>query len=63
MTGLRWGLIGASTIAAEHMIDAFRANGGEAVAVMSTNAERAAQYAAKHGIAQGDDGPCRAGRR
>ena len=51
MTGLRWGLIGASTIAAEHMIDAFRANGGEAVAVMSTNAERAASYAKKHGVA------------
>ncbi len=31
MTGLRWGLIGASTIAAEHMIEAFRANGGQAV--------------------------------
>jgi 1,5-anhydro-D-fructose reductase (1,5-anhydro-D-mannitol-forming) len=45
-------LIGASTIAAEHMIDAFRANGGDAVAVMSTNAERAAQYAAKHKIAK-----------
>jgi len=50
MTGLRWGLIGASTIAAEHMIDAFRANGGEAIAVMSSNADRAAKYAAKHGI-------------
>ena len=52
MTGLRWGLVGASTIAAEHMIDAFRANGGEAVAVMSANADRAAQYATKHGIAK-----------
>jgi 1,5-anhydro-D-fructose reductase (1,5-anhydro-D-mannitol-forming) len=50
MTGLRWGLVGASTIAAEHMIDAFRANDGDAVAVMSSNADRAAQYAAKHGI-------------
>jgi 1,5-anhydro-D-fructose reductase (1,5-anhydro-D-mannitol-forming) len=50
MTGLRWGLVGASTIAAEHMIDAFRANGGDAVAVMSSKADRAAQYAAKHGI-------------
>ncbi len=38
MTKLRWGLIGASTIAAEHMLGAFRANGGEVVAVMSTNA-------------------------
>ena len=51
MTGLRWGLIGASTIAAEHMIEAFRANGGQAVAVMSTNAERAESYARKHGVA------------
>ena len=51
MTKLRWGLIGASTIAAEHMIDAFRANGGEVVAVMSTNADRAAKYARLHGIA------------
>ena len=52
MTGLRWGLVGASTIAAEHMIDAFRSNGGEAVVVMSTNADRAAQYAVKHNIAK-----------
>jgi len=52
VTGLRWGLIGASTIAAEHMIGAFRANGGEAVAVMSADAGRAAQYAARHGIAR-----------
>jgi predicted dehydrogenase len=51
MMKLRWGLIGSSTIAAEHMIGAFRANGGEAVAVMSTNADRAASYAKKHGIA------------
>jgi 1,5-anhydro-D-fructose reductase (1,5-anhydro-D-mannitol-forming) len=52
MNALRWGLIGASTIAAEHMIDAFRANGGEVTTVMSANPERAAQYAAKHGIAK-----------
>ena len=45
MTGLRWGLVGASTIAAEHMIDAFRANGGDVVAVMSSDADRATQYA------------------
>jgi 1,5-anhydro-D-fructose reductase (1,5-anhydro-D-mannitol-forming) len=50
VTGLRWGLVGASTIAAEHMIDAFRANGGDVVAVMSSDAGRATQYAAKHGI-------------
>jgi 1,5-anhydro-D-fructose reductase (1,5-anhydro-D-mannitol-forming) len=50
MTNLRWGLIGASTIAAEHMIGAFRANGGETVAIMSANADRAGTYARKHGI-------------
>src|SRR6476620_12133606 len=50
MNGLRWGLIGASTIAAEHMIDAFRKNGSEVVAVMSASSERAAQNEAKHGI-------------
>jgi 1,5-anhydro-D-fructose reductase (1,5-anhydro-D-mannitol-forming) len=52
MTGLRWGLVGASTIAAEHMIAAFRANGGEAAAVMSSSPERAADFARKHGIAR-----------
>ncbi len=52
MTALRWGLIGASTIAAEHMIGAFRANGGEVVAVMSANAGRAADYAKQHGVAR-----------
>src|ERR1700674_1546404 len=51
MTRVRGGLIGASTIAAGHMLGAFRANGGEAVAVMSTNADRAASYAKKHGVA------------
>ena len=50
MTNLRWGLIGTSTIAAEHMIGAFRANGGEVVAVMSKDADRAAKYAREHGI-------------
>lgn len=52
MTTLRWGLIGASTIAAEHMIRAFRENGGEVVSVMSANADRAAKYANEHGIAR-----------
>ncbi len=47
---LRWGLIGASTIAAQHMIGAMRANGGEVVAVMSANADRAKTFAAKHGV-------------
>jgi 1,5-anhydro-D-fructose reductase (1,5-anhydro-D-mannitol-forming) len=51
MTKLRWGLLGASTIAAEHMIAAFRANGGEVTAVMSSSPERAASYARTHGVA------------
>jgi 1,5-anhydro-D-fructose reductase (1,5-anhydro-D-mannitol-forming) len=34
------------------MIRAFRANGGEAVVVLSANAERAAAYAGKHAIAR-----------
>jgi len=52
MTGLRWALIGASTIASQHMIGAFRANGGEVVAVMSSNAERGRKYADEHAIAR-----------
>ncbi len=47
---LRWGLIGASTIAAQHMIGAIRANGGDVVAAMSASAERAKAFAAKHDI-------------
>ena len=50
--GLRWGLIGASTIAAEHMIGAMRANGGDVAVVMSTDAARGKTYAARHGIAR-----------
>jgi 1,5-anhydro-D-fructose reductase (1,5-anhydro-D-mannitol-forming) len=48
----RWGLIGASTIAHEWVIDAIRATGGEIVSVMSTSAERGAAYARDHGIAK-----------
>jgi len=51
MSNLRLGLIGASTIGAEHMIGAFRALGGEAVAVMSRNGDRAESHAKKHRIA------------
>lgn len=48
---LGWGLIGASNIAREWMIGAMRAQPGNAVvAVMSSSAERAAGYAAAHGI-------------
>lgn len=48
----RWGLIGASTIAHEWMIDAIRTTGGEVVSVMSSNEERGRKYAADHGIAR-----------
>ena len=47
-----WGLIGASTIAAEHMIGAIRAQQGhDVVAVASSSADRARDYAARHDIA------------
>jgi 1,5-anhydro-D-fructose reductase (1,5-anhydro-D-mannitol-forming) len=49
---IRWGLIGASTIAKEWMIDAIRATGGEIRSVMSSDAERGKSYAAEHGIAK-----------
>lgn len=48
---MQWGLIGASTIAAEHMIGAIRAQPGQAIkSVLSADAGRAADYAARHGI-------------
>lgn len=51
-----WGLIGASTIAAEHMIGAIRAQAGhEVVAVASSSAERGRAYADRHGIAAAYD--------
>jgi len=46
-----WGLIGASTIAAEHMIAAIRAQPGhEVVAVASSSATRGRAYADQHRI-------------
>jgi len=50
---MKWGLIGASSIAANHMIGAIRAAGGEIASVLSSNADRARAYAAEHGIVQG----------
>ncbi|HZR02108.1 MAG TPA: Gfo/Idh/MocA family oxidoreductase [Burkholderiales bacterium] len=51
-TGIGWGLIGASTIAAEHMIGAIRAQADhKVVAVYSSNAERGRSYAQRHDIA------------
>jgi len=49
--GTGWGLIGASNIAREWMIDAIRAQpGNEVVAVMSSDAARATDYAKANGI-------------
>ncbi|TPM09822.1 Gfo/Idh/MocA family oxidoreductase [Mesorhizobium sp. B2-3-11] len=48
---VKWGLIGASTIARQFMIDAIRAQAdGEIAAVMSSNSERATAYARENGI-------------
>ena len=48
---IRWGFIGASTIARQYVLDAVRARGeGEVVTVMSADAERARAFAAAHGI-------------
>ena len=49
---IRWGLIGASTIAREWVIGAIRATGGEIASVMSTSAERGQAYAQEQGIAR-----------
>lgn len=47
---VRWALVGASTIAKEWMIAAIRATGGDVVAVVSSNAERAKAFASEHKI-------------
>ncbi|WP_193174219.1 Gfo/Idh/MocA family protein [Oricola nitratireducens] len=48
---MQWGLIGASTIASEHVIGAIRAQPGHTIrSVMSSSATRGADYAAKHEI-------------
>lgn len=48
---MRWGLVGASTIAAEHMIEAFRRHDdGRLEWVCSGSAEHGAAYAEKHRI-------------
>ena len=50
---MRWGLIGASSIAANHMIEAIRATDGDIRSVLSSNEVRARSYAAQHDIPQG----------
>jgi 1,5-anhydro-D-fructose reductase (1,5-anhydro-D-mannitol-forming) len=50
---LGWGLVGASTVAREWMIGAMRAQpGNEVVAVMSSDAQGGAAFAAEQGIAK-----------
>ncbi|WP_413993585.1 Gfo/Idh/MocA family protein [Labrys okinawensis] len=48
--GLRWGIVGATTIAREWMIGAIRESGGEVVSVMSSDVERGKAYARENGI-------------
>ena len=53
---LGWSLVGASTVAADWMIGAIRAQGdSDVVAVMSSSAERGAAYAREHGIGRSCD--------
>lgn len=53
---LGWGLVGASNIAREWMVDALRAqDNNHLVAVMSQSAERGAAFAAQHGIEKSFD--------
>lgn len=52
---VRWGFIGASTVAHEHMVNAVRLAGHEVAAVASGSRERAQQFAAEHGIAFATD--------
>ncbi len=47
---VRWGFIGASTIAHEHIVNAVRLAGHEVVGIASGARERAAQFAAEHRI-------------
>ena len=48
---MQWGLIGASTIASEHVIGAIRATDGQKIrSVLSSDAARGAEYARKHDI-------------
>ena len=50
MAKVRWGLIGATVIGREWMIDAIRQAGGDIVAIMSTDPARGRAYANEFGI-------------
>jgi 1,5-anhydro-D-fructose reductase (1,5-anhydro-D-mannitol-forming) len=52
---MRWALIGASTIAAEHMIGALRAAGQDVGTVVSTSLARAEEFARIHAIRHASD--------
>jgi 1,5-anhydro-D-fructose reductase (1,5-anhydro-D-mannitol-forming) len=52
MAGLRWGLLGATTIAREWMIAAIRDAGDEILSVLSRDAERGRRYAAEFVISK-----------
>jgi 1,5-anhydro-D-fructose reductase (1,5-anhydro-D-mannitol-forming) len=47
---VKWGLIGASTIASEHMIGAIRSQGGSMATVLSSDATRGSEFAVRHEI-------------
>ena len=47
---MKWGLIGASTIASEHMIGAIRSQGGSMTTVLSSDATRGSEFAVRHEI-------------
>ena len=53
MTGIRWGLIGATFIARDWMIPAIRITGGEIVAILSSSQDRANEFSSSHGIGMG----------
>lgn len=53
---MRWALIGASTIAAEHMIGALQGAGQTVQVVQSATARRAEEYARAYGIAAAETG-------
>jgi len=50
MQALKWGLIGASDIAATRVIDAIRSSGGTVTGVFSGSSGRARDFAATHGL-------------
>ena len=53
---MKWGLIGASTIASQFMIDTIRTHADNHIeSVLSSSAERGRDYAAAHGISSSTD--------